>query len=296
MITPTIALAFSAGMVATFNPCGFALLPTYIGSFVAGDDTASGTSRILRAAEVSVAMAAAFVFVFSTVGLVLGQVASSLAEYLPWITVAIGLALVAGGVWLLAGRSLGIRLPRPSTPRGSGFVGVFSYGVTFAVASISCTIGPFLAITGAAVSDSLVERLGAYASYGLGMATVVALLTIAASFAQRSIATGLRSFTEYSSRIGGLLMIAAGGYAAWYGRWELQVYSGNYGSDPLITQGEDLRSTIVTWVTNIGSGPLIIAATVLVVGATAKAVWEKPSARGSVGTGRSTQTKRRVDS
>lgn len=37
MISGPIALAFTAGMVATFNPCGFALLPAYIGAFVAGD-------------------------------------------------------------------------------------------------------------------------------------------------------------------------------------------------------------------------------------------------------------------
>ena len=280
MITPTIALAFTAGMVATFNPCGFALLPTYIGSFVAGDGAESGTARIFRAARVSLAMATAFVFVFGAVGLVLDQVVSSLARYLPWVTIVIGLALVVGGFWLLAGRSLGVRLTQPSVARGrDGFVGVFGYGVTFAVASISCTIGPFLAITGAAVSSSLLERFGAYVSYGLGMATIVTVLTVAATFTRRSIATAMRSFTKYSSRIGGLLMVLAGAYAAWYGRWELQVYAGNYRSDPLIARGEELRSVIVDWFTEVGPVPLIVFVTTLIAGAVAKSAFDRRSTR-----------------
>ena len=267
-------------MVATFNPCGFALLPTYIGSFVAGDGAESSTAKIFRAARISLAMAAAFVFVFGAVGLVLDQVVSSLARYLPWVTIVIGLALVVGGFWLLAGRSLGVRLTQPSVARGrDGFVGVFGYGVTFAVASISCTIGPFLAITGAAVSSSLLERFGAYVSYGLGMATIVTVLTVAATFTRRSIATAMRSFTKYSSRIGGLLMVLAGAYAAWYGRWELQVYAGNYRSDPLIARGEELRSVIVDWFTEVGPVPLIVFVTTLIAGAVAKSAFDRRSTR-----------------
>ena len=69
MTNSTLALAFTAGMVATFNPCGFSLLPAYLGAFVAGDHVESSTERRLgRAAGVSAAVAIGFVVVFSSVG------------------------------------------------------------------------------------------------------------------------------------------------------------------------------------------------------------------------------------
>lgn len=267
-MSPAIALAFTAGMIAAFNPCGFALLPTYIGAFVAGDTSASWAARILGAARVSITMAAAFALVFTAVGLILNQVAAGLAEYLPWVTIVIGMGLVAGGLWLVSGRTLRIRLPEASIASGrAGLVGVFSYGVTFAVASISCTIGPLLAITGAGVSGSTVERIALYVAFALGMASIVAMLTVAASFAQRSISMTLRSLARYSLRAGGLLMIVAGAYAAWYGRWELGVYAGDLSSDPLVRQGEAVRSAIVSWVRAAGPTSVLVVAVTLVAAA-----------------------------
>ena len=34
MIDAPLALAFASGMVATVNPCGFAMLPAYLGYFL----------------------------------------------------------------------------------------------------------------------------------------------------------------------------------------------------------------------------------------------------------------------
>ena len=34
MIDAPLALAFTAGMIATVNPCGFAMLPAYLGYFL----------------------------------------------------------------------------------------------------------------------------------------------------------------------------------------------------------------------------------------------------------------------
>ena len=44
-----LALAFSAGMVATVNPCGFALLPAYLSYFLGLEDASQshGRSRVV---------------------------------------------------------------------------------------------------------------------------------------------------------------------------------------------------------------------------------------------------------
>lgn len=50
-----LALAFAAGLLAAFNPCGFALLPAYLAYFigVAGDDRPSPLRATGRALAVS---------------------------------------------------------------------------------------------------------------------------------------------------------------------------------------------------------------------------------------------------
>ena len=72
MIDAPIGLAFTAGLVATVNPCGFAMLPAYL-SFFAGMDEGP-TSRVravLRALLVGLVLTAGFILVFLIFGVLL---------------------------------------------------------------------------------------------------------------------------------------------------------------------------------------------------------------------------------
>jgi cytochrome c biogenesis protein CcdA len=101
----TLAFALVAGAVAAFNPCGFALLPAYLGLLVAGGGR---TGAVLRALRFAAGMTVGFVVVFGLVGVVLAPLALSLERYLPVVTVLVGVLLVGLGAWLLAGRTLAI--------------------------------------------------------------------------------------------------------------------------------------------------------------------------------------------
>jgi hypothetical protein len=50
VIDAPFALAFTAGLVATVNPCGFAMLPAYLSYFMglADDDVAAGGPAAVR--------------------------------------------------------------------------------------------------------------------------------------------------------------------------------------------------------------------------------------------------------
>ena len=140
MFDVPFAFAFGAGMVATVNPCGFAMLPAYLGFFV-GTDTATSTlgGRLRRSLAVSVTMTAGFVVVFGTIGLLVQTVASSIDDHLSKVTVGIGIVLVLLGLWLLSGRQirgLGVRLDQGGRDRT--IISMFVYGVSYAVASLSC--------------------------------------------------------------------------------------------------------------------------------------------------------------
>lgn len=266
MISSTIALAFTAGMVATFNPCGFSLLPAYIGAFVTGDEVSERTDRrVLRAIGVAAAVSIGFVVVFSLVGLVIDSIAGQAQQQLPWITIVIGAVLVVIGFIMAAGwqPKLAVRGPQLST--GSNRTAVMvGYGITYAVASLSCTIGPFLAVTGAALTKSPWEAAATYVAYALGMGVIILALSIASALAHTTIAHHMRRFSEFAPRVGGVLMVLAGSYAIWYGRWELAVYDGDLSDDPVVDRIENLRLSIVAEIQRIGAGRLAIAVVITV--------------------------------
>ena len=163
-----LALAFAAGMVASFNPCGFSLLPAYLAMFVAGDHSSDRLDRrVLRAVGVSIAVSIGSVVVFATAGIVLDQVATGIRRQLPWVTITIGALLLVAGLAAVGGWKPGLRIASPQLGgSGSGLASMVGYGVTYAVASLTCTLGPFLAMTGAAPNQSTIGGVARTCAYG----------------------------------------------------------------------------------------------------------------------------------
>ena len=279
METGLLALALVAGAVAAFNPCGFALLPAYLTVLVAQSSTAGPTgadgqqrsAAVMRALRFSAGMTLGFVAVFGLFGLVLTPLALSLQRYLPFVTVVIGLGLVALGGWLLAGHSLRIR---GVAGRGSGptadWGSQVGYGVAFALASLSCTLAPFLAVTTAAArSGNLASGVMAFITYAVGMGIVVLILALGVATAGASVATRMRRAGPKIMRFSGLLLVVAGAYVAWYGLFEIRVLAGATTSDPVVGAAVQVQSAITRAVASIGPLPLLIAGAVLAATVTA---------------------------
>ncbi len=280
MISGTIALAFTAGMVATFNPCGFSLLPAYIGAFVAGDETTERVDRrVLRAVSVAAWVSTGFIIVFVTVGIIIDRIAGEIRRQLPWVTIVIGALLIIAGLAMASGwkPTLAIRGPKLSTSVSRPRI-MIGYGITYAVASLSCTIGPFLAVTGTALSQSPLQALGTYIAYALGMGIVILVLSITSALAHSAIANHMHRLSRIAPRVGGVLMMLAGAYAIWYGRWELGVYNGNLGTDSIIDTAEASRLWFVDTIQAIGAQRLALLTTLTVIAVIAAARLNHPRA------------------
>ena len=254
MSSSILILALTAGMVGAINPCGFSLLPAYVGSFVAGDEVDSPLERRLRRAVWSaVSVTIGFVLVFVVLGVLLRSLADQIRGQLPWVTMVIGGVLVLAGITVMTGR----RLPMPSftlrAASGSGAMAMVSYGIVYALASLSCTIGPFLAITTVALDRSLAGGLLAFVAYGLGMGTIILAIAASAALARPKPGHRLRRFSQHASRVGGALMVLSGFYAIWYARWELAVYSGDLSTDAVIDTGERWRINVITFIERVGA-------------------------------------------
>jgi cytochrome c biogenesis protein CcdA len=236
------ALALAAGMAATVNPCGFALLPAYLAAFL-GEEHTGGAGAIPRALAVGGAMTAGFVVVFGLFGVIITPLAVSVEQHLPWVTIVIGLTLVGLGVALLAGHELVLRLPKLDKGGRRGSVGsMFVFGVSYAIASLSCTVGPFLAVTSTTFrSGDLVSGVVVFLAYGAGMGAVVTALTVGAALARNGLVGRLRAILPHISRVSGGFLVVAGAYVAWYGWFEIRVFRGGDARDPVIGRALEVQ-------------------------------------------------------
>lgn len=270
-----IGLAFAAGLVAALNPCGFALLPAYLALVVRDSNRGGVGTAVGRALAATAAMALGFLAVFGAFGLLTVSLASTVQQYMPYATVLIGIALIVLGIWLLAGRDLSLpnRLARNGSWAPTSRVGsMFGYGVAYAIASLSCTVGPFLAVTGAAVGGtSVAGRVLIYAAYAAGFALVVGALAVATALAGSALVDRMRRILPYVNRIGGAVLILVGLYVGYYGYYEVRLFSaGGNPADPVIAAAGRLQGTIAGWVHRHGSWPWILLLVGLLL---ASALW-----------------------
>ncbi len=247
MFDANYGLAVAAGMAATVNPCGFALLPAYLSAFLGSEHRGGGAAAVGRALAVSAALTAGFVVVFGLFGLVVTPLALSIEDKLPWVTVVIGIGLVALGIALLAGRQPTLNIPKLQRGGSDGTLpSMFLFGISYAIASLSCTAGPFLAITTTTFrSSSFIAGLGVYVTYAFGMGIVIGVLTVALSLARSTFVQRFRGALPKINRVAGAFIVVAGIYVAYYGWYEIRVFNGNT-EDPII----DRIRPVQTWLTN----------------------------------------------
>jgi cytochrome c biogenesis protein CcdA len=286
-------LAFAAGLLAALNPCGFAMLPAYLVLVVRGQQSGEpsaaprGLASVGRALAATVGMALGFLTVFGLFGALTISAAATVQRYLPYGTVVIGMVLVALGIWLLSGRELTALTLRPLGPRwapnvrqGSWLVGMYGYGVSYAIASLSCTIGPFLAVTAAGFrGGSIVTGVAIYLAYVAGLTSIVGVLAIAAATARSALADRLRRILPFVNRISGALLVVVGLYVAYYGVYELRLFNARANpNDTVITAAGRLQGILAGWVHQHGVWPWIVALCMLVVGALGSA-WHRRARR-----------------
>ena len=270
-----LGLAFGAGLVAALNPCGFAMLPAYLTLVVRGEGTGQ-ISALGRAVTATVAMALGFLTVFGVFGLLTVSVASTVQRYLPYVTVLIGISLVALGIWLLLGRELTIFTPNwltgstrwaPTARLGS----MYGYGASYAIASLSCTVGPFLAVTGANFGHrSVLGSLSIYLAYAAGFALIVGALAMAVAFASSALIDRMRRILPYINRISGALLVLVGLYVGYYGLYEVRLFTANGSpNDAVIAAAGRLQGLLAGWVHQHGGWPWVATLAILVLGALA---------------------------
>lgn len=276
MIDLDLAFPLSLGLVAAFNPCGFAMLPAYTSYFLGMESRDDGdpARTIVRAVVVGLTMTLGFVAVFGLIGLLTASLVSesTLAQNAPYLTFAFGLAMVPLGIAMLRGFEPKVNLGRlQAGGRTAELPSIFLFGVSYAIASISCTIGLFLtAVVDSFGRDGIAQGTAGLVAYAVGMGLVIMVLTLSLALARSSVATNMRRFLPYVNRVSGGLMVLAGLYLAVYAFWEIQVLRGDrpWGWVAEVAgTGEGARTRVDNWIRSVGEGRLALAITVLLFGA-----------------------------
>ncbi|MCB1006193.1 MAG: cytochrome c biogenesis protein CcdA [Acidimicrobiales bacterium] len=273
----SVSYAFTVGMVATFNPCGFAMLPAYLSFFLGlDDDTEDASGGVLRALAVGATMTGGFLVVFGLVGVLIESVSAQVQDYLPWVTLVIGVGLLILGGRMLLGHEVSFKLPflnRGATSRD--LPSVFVFGVSYALVSLGCSIGLFLtAVSSTFKATNIASGVATYVAYGLGMGLVLMVLTMALALARRGIVAHMRKIVPYVNRIAAVLLVLAGVYVIYYGWFELRVADDASASGGgLVAFMNDLQSRIISWIDSVGAGRIgnvlggvVLAAVVLALG------------------------------
>jgi cytochrome c-type biogenesis protein len=258
-----LLLALTAGMLGAVNPCGFALLPAYLSVLVAGDRTRPDGPRAIaaavgRALRCTAGLTIGYVAVFGAFGLALAPLAGRLEPRLPWLTVVLGLGLMVAGGWLAAGRSLptpgkGLRAPVLTGSAAS----MVLFGMAYAIASLGCAIGPFLAIVVSSLrAGSVGEGLLLFLCYAAGMGLVIGVTAIAVALVRAGAVARLRRAAAFVPRLGGTVLVVAGAYVAYYGSYELRLVRDlrSSGHDPVVNVASGLQHRLSALVGDVGVG------------------------------------------
>ena len=218
-----MSLSFIRGLVAAVNPCGFILLPTYLMYFLGVSGGAPGTQKasITRALKVSAAVSSGFLAVFLAIGFLSVPLRSTISANSKYVTGFIAIGLIVLGTAMLFGYKLPFMTPQIESGKKDQTVkSMFVYGVAYAVASIGCTIGLFLAtVFSTRPDETFIDSVANMIAYGAGMALLVSALTVGFAFANTTLLKFLRRAMQYVDKIAAAFVVLSGLYLAWYFYW-----------------------------------------------------------------------------
>ncbi len=225
-ILAPLGFSFAAGMVSTVNPCGFAMLPAYLGLYLGSNDAQTAStgvlSRLARALIVGQTVTAGFVLLFGVTGIIIGVGAQSVRDFIPWLGLSIGFLLTFGGSWLLGGGKLysGFAMRAAAhigNPSQVSMKGYFLFGVSYGTASLSCTLPIFLTVVASTLAVSgVVAATAQFLLYALGMGMVIIALTVGMALFKETMVGWLRRALPYIQPASAVMMILAGAYIIFY--------------------------------------------------------------------------------
>ena len=221
-----VLYAFSAGMLATINPCGFVMLPAFIAYQLGlGNASQSIVIRLANSIIISLMVSAGFITLFGIIGFMISMGGAFIINAFPWFGLAAGISLSFLGLYaILAKKKIGfVRASQFQGPsKVSNVKEYYLFGISYGLASLSCTLPIFLVVVASAITvKGVVPGFIQFITYGLGMGFIFAGITISTVFFKTATANKLRPLMTNLDLIGSIALVGAGLYLIHY--WTLGV-------------------------------------------------------------------------
>ena len=223
-----LGFAYAVGAASAVNPCGFAMLPAYLGLYVSGGNQDSDRQRphllAARALLVGLSVSVGFVLLFGLAGLILGLGSQAIVvSALPWIGLTVGVLLIGAGAFMAGGGKIYTSLAQRAAakigdPGRMNIPGYVLFGISYGLASLSCTLPLFLSVVGigAGLSTGWLDTMGQFLLYAAGMGSVIMVLTLGMAVARTVMVRWLRKALPWVGIVGAWLMVVAGTYIVFY--------------------------------------------------------------------------------
>lgn len=243
---------FTLGLVATVNPCGFPLLPLYLGLFIRSDEQMQDrlSQRIVRSLLAGGCATLGFAVVFGSIGLLsqegLRGAYALTASWARWLMVLLGGALLLIGLAALFGRKVHIRPPyvRP----GLGLrrpLTLTLFGISYATASLGCSLPLFLGgVAGSFTRSGIARGMANFIAYSLGMGLLLTLLGLLVAIAGPAALIRIRAASRVVEPLGAIALSLVGAYLLLY--WVQDLTDPAHSSVP-VRFVESVQSHIAAW-------------------------------------------------
>ena len=218
--------AFSAGVVSAVNPCGFAMLPAYLGLYMSTSiyekDSTHYGKMILKGLFIGCCVGLGVLSLFLFVGLITGFALNFIRSIMEWVGLLLGVGLITIGIWLMNGGRLYTGLTARigqsiGNPTQISLKGFFLFGVSYGVASLSCTLPIFLSVVGINLNgSSIYDSMMQFALYGAGMGAMILFVTLSMAILKGVIIRYIKLALPYVERIGFFLVVLSGMYIVFY--------------------------------------------------------------------------------
>lgn len=274
--------AFTLGLVAAVNPCGFPLLPAYLALFVDESGRRGGWVRhTARGLVTGACVTAGFVAVFGVLGVAVESGVHVLTRWIPWVMIPLGAALVVVGVLSMAGRTPRLALPTVAVRGRRRAVAMTGFGMAYALASLSCALPLFLAgVAGSFTRLGPLDGAAAAVAYALGMGLFLTAASLAVAWGGGPLLRRIRPLSRFVPRAAGAVLSVVGAYLVYY--WASDV------ANPLATPGpvravEAVQSAFSGWLASSPRLAGVVLGAVVVAACAMLAVAARRSSPGHAG-------------
>lgn len=219
--TAFLYFSFIAGLAAFFAPCSFALLPGYISYYISKysnrDRKNSFFRNVLDGMLFGIIASTGFFTIFGLAGAAVMLLGQYVKQIIPWIAVITGIILIVLGIAMFFSEFAFFQMPTINIARQNKKLGVYLFGIAYAIGSLGCVFPIFLSVVIQGLSyNSFLNGAYTILAYIVGMSLLMIGVTAFAFAAKHVILSKLEKILPYFRKISCAILIAAGIYMIYY--------------------------------------------------------------------------------